>query len=134
MGFYRGCAVDDAGRASCWGWRGRRDGLPPAALAGPVSAHQQRALNNTCPYEGLGQLYLLMGQADQARAVVDAPVFARPETSFRKHLLLGSLHMRAGEWSQAREALLQARALAQGPADLEEIGRLLEEVEAELGP
>ena len=84
----------------------------------------------TCPYEGLGILYLQRGETERAAASFEKAIALNPDIEFRKYNGLARIRMAEGRLSEARELL--AKSIRNYPHD-DEAPRLLEELEALAG-
>jgi len=85
----------------------------------------------TCPYEGLGLVYLSQGRTDEARAELERSIELDPELGFRKYNGLARILMDEGDLAGARRML--ERSQANNPADTEaiELLRTIDRLEAE---
>jgi tetratricopeptide (TPR) repeat protein len=81
----------------------------------------------TCPYEGLGILYLERGETERAAASFEKAIALNPDIEFRKYNGLARIRMAEGRLEQAR-ALLE-KSIANYPHD-QEAPRLLRELES----
>jgi len=104
------------------------------ALRGDATAAEadfQRALERggedyTCPYEGLGLLYLQQGRLDEARSHLQKAIEINPDIEYKKFNGLARIYLQEGRREEARQ-LLQ-RSIRNFPYD-DEARRLLEAIE-----
>lgn len=96
-----------------------------AAEASYLAALEQRPDGYTCPYEGLGLVYLQLGRTDEAQVHFERAIAINPEIEYRKFNGLAVIHLAAGRTDEA-VALLE-RSIANFPWD-PEAARLLEEI------
>ncbi len=85
----------------------------------------------TCPYEGLGLIYLSQGRTQQAREQLERSIALNPELGFEKYNAMARILMDQGELDQARAMLDQALANHPGDPEALEIMAMLERLEAE---
>ena len=69
----------------------------------------------TCPYEGLGLVYLKQGRTADAQQAFETAISINPDIEYKKYNGLARIHLDAGRFDQA-EALLR-RSLANFPQD-----------------
>ncbi len=135
MGYFHGCGLTMEGEARCWGWRGREeqrwtDRL--AMLSGEQAAAKPGARRSpTCPYVGLGLLYLRQGERDDARAELETAVRLAPDVEHQKYNGLARLHIQQGEREEALRLL--RRSVEVEPAESNPAWALLHELGAESG-
>ncbi|MCO4773868.1 MAG: tetratricopeptide repeat protein, partial [Deltaproteobacteria bacterium] len=79
----------------------------------------------TCPWEGLGLVYLQRGQLDEAAVHLEKAVAINPDIEFRKYNGLARIYLARGETERARQML--ERSIANFPHD-PEAKRLLDEL------
>lgn len=110
VGFFHACGIRDTGEPICWGWRGRRRGLASASGSGPM-----REMPITCPWEGLGLLYLAQGRTEEARSTLETAVELVPHLEHDKYNGLARIHLDEGRFDAAREALERSVAITPDP-------------------
>jgi tetratricopeptide (TPR) repeat protein len=82
----------------------------------------------TCPYEGLGILYLQRGETERASASFEKAIALNPDIEFRKYNGLARIRMLEGRLDEARALL--AKSIENYPYD-DEARLLLEELDAD---
>jgi tetratricopeptide (TPR) repeat protein len=90
-------------------------------------ALEQDAQGYTCPYEGLGMVYLRQGKLDRAQDHFERAIDIDPDIEFRKYNGLARIYIEDGRLDEA-EALLR-RSVRNYPYD-PEAPAMLEEIEA----
>ncbi|HCP45024.1 MAG TPA: hypothetical protein DIU15_03230 [Deltaproteobacteria bacterium] len=100
--------------------------------AGEAEAGFRRALagdseNYTCPYEGLGLLYLKQGRVDEARSNLRRAIEINPDIEYRKYNGLARIYINEGRLEEAR-ALLK-KSIENFPYDAE-AQRMLETLQS----
>jgi hypothetical protein len=134
-GYYHGCGITEQGQPTCWGWRGQadREGQPTPEWRDDGTLVDPRAeLPITCPYEGLGMLYLSQGRREDARAMLTTATELVPHLEHGKYNGLARIHMEEGDLSAARTML--ERSVAITPAPSNEAWRLLEQLDSAGAP
>ena len=129
-GYYHGCGITEEGEPTCWGWRGQvdRKGEPlPQWRADGTMADPRAELPITCPYEGLGMLYLSQGRREDARTMLTTATQLVPHLEHGKYNGLARIHIEDGDIDAAR-AMLE-RSIAITPAPNNEAWRLLEQLD-----
>jgi hypothetical protein len=130
-GFYSNCALRADGAPVCWGWDALvADETPedydPATAEDrthSVGARSDRQYH-TCPYEGLGALYLMQGRSREARAQLERAVILAPDIEYQKYLILAEILVEDGERERAIQLLRKAREIC--PEDPRAEARLRE--------
>jgi tetratricopeptide (TPR) repeat protein len=144
-GFYHACGLTPERAIVCWGWndeaqdpalqltRAQRDAAPrPAASTGDDPRY-----GPTCPYEGLGLIYLRQDRKDMAEDYLEAAVELRDGVELSKYLALAGLYLEQGRLDEAQALADRAMELhrASGtvgdPAKVGPITELLERIERE---
>ena len=103
-----------------------KNGEDGAAEQGFRKALAQDDRNYTCPYEGLGLLYLRQGRTEKARENLQRAIQINPDIEFKKYNGLARIHMSEGNYEAATKLLRKSQE--NFPHD-DEAARLLEEVE-----
>ncbi len=135
VGFYSGCGLTAQGQPSCWGWKGRADRAgqaPPQWSPEGQLVDRQAELPITCPYEGLGLLYLSQGRHEDAKAMLTTAVDLVPHLEHGKYNGLARIHMESGD-SEAARAMLE-RSVTITPDASNEAWRLLEQLDSSTTP
>jgi len=134
-GAYHSCGVTREGSILCWGWNA--DGQDPAS--GQVSDQGQEGLryDGSCPYEGLGMMYLKQGRVQEAGDNLEKAAELNGNIELDKLQRLAEMYVEEERYAQAEALLLvclerspQDGLMAQGRPRLEE---LLREVRAKRG-
>ncbi len=97
-----------------------------AAEQGFRQALQRDGSNYTCPYEGLGLLYLRQGRTDEAKEHLARAIDINPNIEFRKYNGLARIYITEGNYDEARKLL--EKSIENFPHD-GEAGRMLAEIE-----
>ncbi len=95
VGYFHACAIERQDGPVCWGWRGR---IPPPRGA-------EAAMPITCPWEGLGLLYLTQDRRDEARETLERAAELVPWLEHDKYNGLARIYMDEGKLTRARSAL-----------------------------
>jgi tetratricopeptide (TPR) repeat protein len=98
------------------------------AEASYLAAMKTTGAGYTCPWEGLGLVYLQRGQLDEAARHLEKAVQINPDIEFRKYNGLARIHLARGDREAAR-AMLE-RSIANYPAD-PEAKRMLDALDAD---
>lgn len=114
-GFFHTCGVRGSGRLECWGWQIPVGATPWAAAQG--TTQQSAAVGgpvmdpalHTCPFQGLGMLYLSQQREDLALQNMNMVSRLNPSIEYRKYLAMAKLLMRQGKHQRAKELLIKAR-------------------------
>ena len=83
-------------------------GEDEAAEQGFREALQRDDSNYTCPYEGLGLLYLRQGRTDEAKEHLERAIDINPDIEFRKYNGLARIYMTEGNYDSARKLLVKS--------------------------
>ena len=78
---------------------------------------EQAPQSYTCPYEGLGILYLRQGRTDEAEQMLEQAIAVNPRIEYRKYDALAGIRIEEGRLDEA-EALLE-RSLRNHPGGTE---------------
>jgi tetratricopeptide (TPR) repeat protein len=105
-------------------------GQDERAEAGFLAAMERAANTYTCPYEGLGLLYMRQGRAGEAERLFERAIEINPTIEYRKYDELARIRIAAGDLRGA-EALLK-QSLSNHP-DGPDAKAMLAEVEGLLG-
>ncbi len=130
VGFYHSCGVTQGGQPTCWGWKGRVDRAgqePPRWRADGSMADPKDELPVTCPFEGLGMLYLSQGRHQDAYGMLSTAAELVPHLEHGKYNGLARIHMERGDIDAARAMLERSVIIAPEPSN--EAWRLLEQLE-----
>ena len=92
-------------------------GDAPAAEAAFKDAIKVGGPALSCPYEGLGLMYLKQGRLDDARTQLDKAIAASPNTDFKKYNGLAKIMIRQKNYAKAGDLL--RKSIANYPADNE---------------
>ncbi len=93
-----------------------------AAEAEFKQAKEEGGANYTCPYEGLGLLYLQQGKIDMAKAQFDKAVAINPAIEYRKFIGLAKIYIMEGRRNEAEKML--RKALENDPENKEALNLL----------
>ena len=121
-GFFHTCGVTGDGRLECWGWRDPVLRIPgqEAYLARANALPARRddmipgAANHTCPYEGLGLLYMKQGRNRLASRSLGKAASVIKNTEYRKYLTMARRHIENGDRESANRMLRKAHAVLAG--------------------
>lgn len=80
----------------------------------------------TCPYEGLGLIYLRQGRIDEARKNFERAIAINPHIEYKKYNGLARIHIRNGDLDKARKLL--KKSISNYPHD-DEAREMLESLE-----
>jgi tetratricopeptide (TPR) repeat protein len=103
-----------------------KNGEDGAAEEGFRKALAQDDRNYTCPYEGLGLLYLRQGRTEKAREHLQRAIQINPDIEYKKYNGLARIHMSEGNYEAATRLLRKSQD--NFPHDGEAL-RLLGEIE-----
>jgi len=98
-----------------------------AAEEGFRKALAQDDRNYTCPYEGLGLLYLRQGRTEDARENLQRAIEINPDIEYKKYNGLARIYIADGNYAAAEKLLLKSQQ--NFPHDAE-AARMLAELEA----
>ena len=101
-------------------------GEDAAAEQGFRQALERDGSNYTCPYEGLGLLYLRQGRTDEAKEHLVRAIDINPNIEFRKYNGLARIYITEGNYDEARKLL--EKSIENFPHD-GEAERMLAEIE-----
>ena len=122
-GFFHTCGVAASGTLECWGWREPVLAVPgqkavmARAQAQPVApgAPVPGLTDHTCPYEGMGLLYLRQGRADEALKSLTRATEIVGNTDYRKFMTMARRHIEQGRRAEAERMMSKAHAALRPP-------------------
>ncbi|MFH0917879.1 MAG: tetratricopeptide repeat protein, partial [Candidatus Omnitrophota bacterium] len=83
------------------------------------------ATTYSCPYEGLGMLYLTQGKTKEAEANFKKAIQINPEIEYKKYNGLAKIYLKQGKTKEARELL--EKSIQNYPYD-NEASQILKEI------
>ena len=119
-GFFHTCGVVTAdGSLRCWGWRepvlavpGQEAVMARARQRPPLSGAPLPGLtDHTCPYEGLGLLYLQQGRKGLASSSLAEAVTINTNSQYKKLMTMARRLIDEGKRKEAEVMLRKARAI-----------------------
>ena len=111
-GYFHTCGLKTDGKIMCWGWASHTTRRQANRLEGRQVIHKSLALQrHTCPYEGLGLLYLSQGREDHAARHFKTAVKVSPDREPRQYIHLAHIHVNKGRYREAERLLAKARTL-----------------------
>ena len=126
-GYFHTCGLRTDGVVTCWGWASHTTRPQADKLEAREIVHDSVALQgHTCPYEGLGLLYLGQGREDRAAGHFEMAVQVSPNREPRQYIHLARLRINKGRLAEAEKLLKKATTLSEHQG---EIRRLLERIQ-----
>ncbi len=123
-GFFHTCGLTvENVRLECWGWREPVLSVPgqqatlnraqarPVAPGAPVPG----LTDHTCPYEGMGLLYLRQGRASEASQSLGRATKIVSNVKYRKFMTMAQRHIEQGRRAAAERMMRKAHAAIQPP-------------------
>ncbi len=135
-GLYHTCGVRSDSTITCWGWNDyHHDPSVQATTDGstPPGDDHARYLR-TCPYEGLGLLYLRQGRTERAKRNLEKAIELAPDIEIHKYTGLAAIYLDEGRLDDARDLIEKAEANNPEPRPTEKILALrarLEQLESD---
>ena len=115
-GFFHTCGIQRDGTLQCWGWQEPILSIPSVAAAlkmaqqrGAAESPHPRIAPHTCPYEGLGMLYLKQKREKMVLRSMDAVIKINPNKGYRKYASMAKLLIRQGKHEEAQQMMKKAR-------------------------
>lgn len=125
-GYFHTCGIKTDGAVHCWGWASHVSRANADKLLAHQVVHQNVSLQlHTCPYEGLGLLYLRQGREDRAAGHFETAVEVSPDREPRQYIHLAAIRINRGRYKEAEKLLAKAKTLSQHQR---EINRLLKRI------
>jgi len=114
--FYHNCGLRQDGAPVCWGWDALAGWDPELAGAQVRPAKGEielppRELHHTCPYEGLGMIYMQQQRSEAAKRTFERGIEINPDVEYRKFLGLAQLYLAEGDEDAAVPLLRKAATL-----------------------
>jgi len=134
-GYFHTCGIKADGSINCWGWASHTTQLQANKLQAREIAHYSVALQrHTCPFEGLGLLYMKQGRRGRAAGHFEEAVKISPEREPRQYIYLAGIRIYEGRLAEAEKLLKKALTLMpEGkdpvPTSEKTIRRLLRKIE-----
>ncbi len=94
------------------------------------TAKKEGDKNYTCPYEGLGLVYLAQGRTAEAKTNLEKAIAINPDIEYKKYNALAKIYLREGKKKKAKELL--KKSMANNPNDEEAAELLAEAFDASL--
>ncbi len=128
LGYYHGCGVTTDAGLACWGWNdhGQQPGVPAPRVPERGGPHGSGTGWSTCPYEGLGLEYLLMGRPQEAEPLLLRAIELAPGIEARKYTALAEIRIGQGRLDEAAALLRQGLELDPHSASTRELLHQLE--------
>ncbi len=128
-GMYHSCGVRPDGAVICWGWPGHTGAAAARALLDRgIAAHwllPPQDSSFTCPYEGIGLMYLGQGRLEAATRYLNRAVALNPDIEPMKYVHLARVKIKTGDRQAAARLLAKARKLDPKLREIAETARLL---------
>ncbi len=131
-GFYHACGLTPEHGIVCWGWNDEaQDPALQLTRAEREEAHGTMAdagdgqrYGPTCPYEGLGLIYLRQEREGMAEDYLEAAVALRDGVELSKYTALAGLYIDQGRLDEAEVLLEQAMELHRGAGEASNLARV----------
>ncbi len=108
-GFFHTCGILEGGALRCWGWREPFDTVPQTGRGSQHEALPNSRGHHTCPYEGLGLLYLHQGRKEKAAGSLGDAMSINANTDYKKLVQMARRYIKQGKKAEARIFLRKAR-------------------------
>ena len=112
-GYFHSCGIHAGGSITCWGWASHTTRSQARQLQDRKINHDSVALQrHTCPFEGLGLLYLSQGRQDRAAGHFASAVKVSPDQEPRQYIYLARIRINQGRLADAEKLLAKAKTLS----------------------